>query len=575
MFCAKCGAQIRESDQFCPKCGKENINFVESNKITQKKNAPTYSEGVQDTVSNGENKPLKQKKWILPLIIIGVIAVLGALGCMIFSNKGSGLIPSTTNKVAWSPWGIYGDVDEEGTIHFVEDGIVTSFEGKMKSGRSTPDHSKYLTLTEEGILQVFVLQEGAYSPTTIGENVESILTVNNDGCFYTSGTNEHLYYYGFSDHANVDTGLEDCDFDYSNNRNTVIGVSESGEIRIFTKGDSSARVLCNADKDADICCIADDGSNVVWGVKDGNAFGIYMLKNGAPERIGKITNSEKYSYVQGFFYNNDKSFIVYSSGSAQIIWSQNDEIKELALPGVKGNSNFYDQNGQYIDSDEDYIAEPYLIIRKTKSSDTGGLYKLTKEGSFVLEIDDITLYSNWDGSAYSYYIRNGTVFYINKDGDLYKKQLGEGNDNVLITTDVKALYIPEQGKYCYLVKAGSLYYIDLSDKDNRLNMIWNKLTDDDTVALTDKPNVLYFITNTQDITDSYLDKGTLYRFVVGEEAGELAEDIMSIRKGDAKSVSADHPIFSQYVSHEEYDYIINIGTCSDGEYKVLINSVEY
>ena len=105
-------------------------------------------------------------------------------------------------------------------------------------------------------------------------------------------------------------------------------------------------------------------------------------------------------------------------------------------------------------------------------------------------------------------------------------------------------------------------------------MIWNKLSDDDTIALTDKPDVLYFISNVQDITDSYRTKGKVYRYIIGSEPTEIAQNIMYIQSGDEKYTNADHPIFEQYVSHESYNYVINVGTCSDGEYKELIKSVK-
>ena len=573
MFCAKCGAQISESDQFCPKCGKENINYVKSLNETRVNTAEENPE-LQSTPADSNNSHAKKRTGILAVVIVGAVVVIGVLCFILFGNKGSNPFPSANSKVAWSPKGIGGYIDGEGAVHFVDAGEVKSFEGNIKTGRSTPDHTKYLVLSEDGVLQLYELQDGTYTPTTIADKAEGILAISNDGCFYTATSSNHLFYYGFADKNAVDTGLENCSFEYSQNRNTVIGVKESGEISIFTKGDSSSKALCNVDSEADICCVADDGSNVIWGVKDGNAFSIYMLKNGAPERIGKITNSEKYSYVYGFFFNNDKSFIIYSNGSAQmILGNKNGEIKELALPGVKDYGSFFDHNGQYIDSDDDNIEEPYLLIKKTKNSNTGGLYKLTKEGGFSLEADDINLDSAWYYTT-SYYIRNGTVYYINKDGDLYKKQLGEGNETISITTDVKALYIPEAGKYAYIVKAGSLYYIDLSDKDHKLNMIWNKLSEDDTIQLTDKPDVLYFISDMQEISDSYRTKGTLFRYVIGSEPKEIAKNIMYIQSGDSKSVSADHPIFEQYVSHVKYDYTINVGTCSEGEYKELIQSVK-
>lgn len=571
MFCSKCGTQFSESDQFCPKCGKENINYVGENQ-KYSESSPFDDQRNQDRIIDGDKKVSKKKKWIIPVVVTGIVIVVGTLLAVFLVINGTIAFSTSNSKVSYSSYGISGYLGKDGGIYFIESGEVKSFDGKFVSGRSTPDHTKYVVLAENGSLQLYELQEEAYVPTIISDKVESILAVSNDGCFYTTGSNSHLFFFNFIEKASVDTLLEDCSFEFSRNKNTVIGISDSGEIKKFSVGDSSAKNLCNAEGEIEICCIADNGANLVWAVKDGNSFGIYTLKNGAPERIGKITNSEKYSYVYGFYYNDDKSFVIYSDGSTQMILSQNGEIKQLALPGVKGIGRFYDQNGNYMDSDDDYIAEPYLIIRKTKVSSTGGLYRLTKNGNFVLEVDDIKLESSWDYLANPYYIRNGSVYFINKEGDLYKKQLGEGNQIVLITTDVKALYIPDQGEYIYVAKAGSLYYIVASDKDAKLNMIWSKLSDKDTIALTDKSEVLYFISDIQEISDSYRTKGTVYRFVVGSEPKEFAQNIMYIQRGDQKNVSADHPIFEQYISHKDYDYVINVGTYLDGEYKELIQS---
>ena len=573
MFCAKCGAQISESDQFCPKCGKENINYVKP--VTPHIEKPAEGKPFTKAFTKLAAKPSTEpspnpspnKGRLLAVGIIGAIVIAGILGLVLVRGKGANLFSSSANKAAWTPSGITGYIDKEGNLYFVEEGEVTSFEGKMTYGHSSPDHSKYLALTEEGDLLVYEAQEDEYVPTTIGEDVDSVVRVNDKGCFYVSKTKEHLYYYDFKDKAVVDTGMEEFSYQTSLNGNTVIGGKDSGEISIFTIGDTSSRALCNVDEDTCFACVADDGSNMIWAVQDGNTYGIYMLKNGAPERIGKITNTEKYSTVSGFFYNDDKSFMIFSTDSSQMIVNQNGEIKELVLPGVKGSSALMDSNGNFMDSDDDFIEEPYLTVKKTKASDIGGLYKLTKDGSFALEVDGIDI-SN------AYFIRNGTVYFINEDGDLCSKKLGEGNEVVSITTDVKKLFVPKQGGYAYVVKAGSLYYIDLSDKEYKLNLIWNKIDETDTIRFTDKPDVIYFVTDFQKIEDSYRKKGTLYRFVVGSEPKELAKNILYIMIGDAQFVNAEHPIFEQYVSHKKYDYIINVGTCSEGEYKELIQSVK-
>lgn len=569
MFCRKCGAKLSEFDQFCPNCGEENINYSLSSHVKKRGTLQIGKIHVGTSNDDSADSSAKQKAKITKFVIGGVCVaavICGALMLFKIPHKSS-------DKVEYSPKGLRGYIGED-TISFVRKDEVKKFTEKAKSGKSTPDQSKYIVLLETGAIELYEQQKAP--PITVCNQAKAILNVNDDGFFYTEEGNGQLCYYSFSEAEtrNLDMENDAYVYTFSANGNSVAGMSDSGELKLFSRGDVSSTLLCNAGEDTSICCVADDGSNVVWAKKTGNTYEIYMLKNGAPERVGKITNSGQYSSISGFFYNDDNSFLISSVGGTQLIQYNDDEIKEIALPGVKAYGDFCTREGRHIDSDDDCANELFVLITRTKSSDIGDLYKLTSEGLLNLEVSGISLNrSLWDTDS-AFCLRNEQVYYINEDGDLYFKRLNTEDNAVSITTAVEALFIPDAGEYAYVVKSGSLYYIRLSDSVYKLNLITNEISDDYSVFTTDKPDTIYYITNEEYIEGAYRSKGTAYQFVVGAEPTELAEDIMLISENDAGSVSAEKPILKQYVSHQDFICKINIGTCVEGQYEELISSAK-
>ena len=581
MYCAKCGAQISEADQYCPKCGKENINYVKpaakrAARVFDSKKQPikepeknageVNNDSTEQTISNKARK----KSLALPA---GCIAAV--LAVVLFFAIGRGK-PSTADnsRISYPQNELQAFVGaEDGTVYFVHGTEVRSFDGKAVQGKATPDRSKFLVRYEDGKLNMYGDPET--EPVLVSDDVEALLYATDRGCFFSGKGNKGLYYYDFESKECINTGVGTSDYMFSSSKTSVIGV-EKEMVRSFTIGETSAKELFNeetADNAENICCIADDGSNLIWATKEGNIFNVYMMKNNVPERIGKIKNAEEYSYIFGQFYNDDKSFVVYSNGSAQMIFGNNGEIKELTLPCVKRAGGFCNTKGEYLRSDQDFIEEPYFMTAKTNSAKNGTMYRLLKDGTVKPEVDGINLESSWSGTS-AYYIRAGIIYYLDQNNDLRNKKLGEENESVLMTTDVRAFVIPENGKYAYIIKSGGLYAMDLSEGSFSLNPIWNSIGEEDTFYVTDRDDTIYFITGVTEIKDSYRTKGKLYKYTIGGEAEQIAGNVLGLITNGQKNYSADHPIIKQYVSNEKYDYVVNIGTCVEGEYKELVSKVK-
>lgn len=557
MFCSKCGTQIEASDFHCPKCGAINPNYRE---LELDQDQEKGKSRLWDKMKISKVKTIPKK------VLIGSVVACVVIGISVYSfgkiRNSNFLNPE---KVTYSPNGLDSFYDKDKNVKFISGIDVISLQGPISSARTTPDHTNRVALLEDKTL--FLYNAENVNGIEIASNVESIEAISDTCLYYSVGSQHHLFLYDFSKKENVDIGFENSNLSFSAGKNTVMSISSNGELLSYSRTTSEQKVLCNVGSDAEIICVADDGSNLVWSTKSGNTYSIYSMKNGAPERVGKITNSEKYSSVSGYYYNNDKSCIIYSANSAQLILVNNDVANEIVLPGTKTFETMVNANGEYIDSDDDVIHNFYLSVKANKYNDRCALYELSLDGSLSVIVDNIV--------DTNYELRNGTVYYVNTDGDLYRKNLKEEGCGNKITTDVDDVYISPSGKYAYIVKSGGLYYWETRDKEYKLNLISSSFTDEDSIYITNADEIIFYTSDQKEIEDSYSTHGTLYRYKVGDSDITITSKVLDVLTNDSKYCDADHPIIRTYVSNEEYDYVVNYGTFLDGTYTTLLSDIEY
>jgi hypothetical protein len=582
MFCTKCGSQINAEDQYCPKCGGKNENYKEKAssqktllKSSLKKGHTEKQEiEVNNNKGNTENIKIRKKnKIVIPIVIVCCAAIV-IIGIAIIPKL---MRTTQTSKIMYSPRDAYGYSGKEGDAYFIKDGKALTFKGEVKDRRTTPDRSKYLILFKDESLSFY--NDPSAEGTKVAGNVFDIGEVNNDGCFYKKTYNDELYYYDFASGEVKDIGFDGCDFMYSSGNKSVVGFNEENELFLYKSGDTEAKDICNMGADATVCGVTDDGNRVIWYSEEEDAVGIYMIKeNGIPERIGKIENPSEYFSARTQFFDDGKSFIIYSFETSQLWMSINGgEVQEISLPGAMTWAGISDINGLKVDSDDDSMTEFYFTVLNNKGSNEATLYRMTKKGELKPIVSDMGGVSFGDYyMPYNYYFINGNVYYLNSDNDFVKAKCDGKSKNKAkkITTKADNVYIPQKGDYAYIIKSGSLYYLDLSDKSNQLNLITNEFGKYDALSITDMSNRIYYITDMKDIEDTSSQKGTLYSYTVGGETEKLADDIMEVKSNDSQEISATSPIFKQYVSHEDaYSIVTNIGTLVDGKYKNIIENV--
>lgn len=554
MFCSKCGTQLSEMDAVCPKCGTKNINYSALSK------KPAMSIKMK---SNREKILPNSKRLVFFLGVIIVISIVVAIlaGVFIWNN-----LVSKKDHISYTNRGLSGYLDNDGNAYFIDGTEMISFPGVATEARTTPDHTKYLVLCEDNRLVFYTTSDD--SGKVVSNYAKDIQVCNDQGFFYLTKS-EMLDYYDFSSSENIELGIENIEDRCFSSTNTAVAILDAdGGLYTYVTGDDLPKELCSTDENADILCVADDGSNVIWSVKSGNSYSVYMIENGVPERIGKVNNTEKYSYIYGDFFNNGNSFLIYSYGGAQVILGHDKSVMEISLPGVLAYNRICSANGKYVDSDDDELQTFYLSVCKSSSSSTETLYQLTLDGDLTTAVEGI----NADAS---YGLSNGYLYYINPDKDLVRTKLGDSTSYERITTDVDSLYLSANGTYLYIIKTGSLYVGATTDKTIQLEMITSKFTDESKLYLTNQDNVIYYIIDMQSIS-SYRYIGTAYRYTVGEPAVELSRNILYFYLNDKEYVDADEPLIVKYRStNNSSDIIVDYGSIVDGEYQSLLSQVTY
>ncbi len=585
MFCVKCGVKIKETDRFCPQCGAKNENYMDRSFTAQLKSMPKEERKstVEDILSKTgnslelppESPPDKKKRFkiIVPLMAVAVVAVL----VLAFIPK---LLKKDPGSAAEVQFGISAYVDVEDNAYFVMDGETIELGSSVDWIRTTPDKSKYVMLATDGTLSYRKSDEANFSK--VAEGVSYLRAINNECCFYEKEGGE-LIYLDLQSGEQTELGFEDYDVSYSQGHSAVAGVDSRGQLYVFAAGDDAPASICNIGENAKVSAVLDDGSSVVWSEDNFGDVDVFMLKNGVPERIGNLPYEIKRAsgVVTAKFFANGKSLVVCAQSCCYMLAAiDGGEVKQVPLPGGMKSGDLLDRNGNTIESESDDLSEFYLQILNSVDDDVWSMYRWVPGKDMEEVASDIFTkdWSNWFRyrNSQNYFMVDGVIYYEDGKGDFCKKPLAgkAGQEAEKITTDIEAAYIPKTGKYAYIVKNDSVYYVDLADKDHKLNVICDGFTPKDVLYTTDKPDIIYYIKDAADIGETVWTKGVLYRYDVGKDSTEIAEDIVQLRITDSLIYNSQEPVIEQYVSHEDSSITSNIGVLEDGKFVVKVENIK-
>lgn len=583
MFCVKCGAKIKESDCFCPQCGAQNENVMDRSFTAQLKSMPKEERksAVEDILSQADNSieippesPSDKKKGfkiIVPLMAVIAVVAVG----LVFIPK---LLKKTPGSASEVQMGIHAYVDEEDNAYLIMGEETLKLGSSVDWAMTTPDHSKFLMKSTDGTLSYKKSDAAEFSE--IAKEVSMLKANNNECCFYEKEDGE-LACFEFESGRQTEIGFKDCNVTYSQSLSAVAGVDTAGQLYVFVAGDDAPASLCNIGTEAKVSAVLDDGSNVVWSEDNGGDIDVFMLKDGVPERIGSLPYEDERYDVNAQFFANGKSLVVCVRGSSSMLVSlDGGEVEEVTLPGAMGSKYMMDANGNVIVPESGNQSEFYLQIVSSVDSDVWSMYRWVP-GKDMEEIASDILEKNWLNwfsyeNSQNYFMVDGILYYKDSKGDFYKKSLAGKPDKEAekITTDIEAAYIPDAGKYAYIVKNGSVYYMELADKANKLNVICDGFTSKDILYTTDKPDIIYYITDSSDIGETIWTKGVLYRYSIGEDPTEIAENIVQLHRTDSLIYNSQAPVIEQYVSHADSSLMSNIGVLEDGKFVIKVKDIK-
>lgn len=558
MYCSKCGKKISSSDQFCPACGAKNINYKAP------KNVISVQTGGKSVSSNTK----KKIRIIIP--VVAAVCVIGLFSSIILVRSKRSVVKKLP-KNPISNRHYYAMENEDGDQYFYIDGNTIKFDGKYDSGVTTPDCNQFILDGED---QFTYYSSKDAKPVEVSMKDGWVSEELDTGCFYRTqrGDDYETHFYSYETGENIDLG---CTASFSENGKVAAGINSNGELVEYQVGDKEPKVLGTANKDATICGISNDGSFVIWYTED-DGVSVFMMVNGVPERIGKLGKVAAYGYAYCYFFNNDRQFIVsYSDNNTMLYYNGSKDIETLALAENEEFVSVLDQNGDEIGSDEANVTELYII---GQDSNQASIYRMQLDGTLETIVTDV---GKDEYTAFRPTIKDNTLIYVDVNKDLCKKKLDVPDDGtvVTLTTEVTRIYPTFSDNYVYIVKAGALYYLDLNDKDAKLETITTKLGDEYSVYPTVEDNTVFYIQDEKEIPDSYCStRGTLFQYTVGSKPVEIAKDVMEVRSNPVLSDSdyiTTTPIVGIYKSkHEDDDgydvYVGESGIIENSKYKTIV-----
>lgn len=618
MFCVKCGAEIKSSDLHCSKCGAVNENYRPQKDESKFSFLNKEKQKDEEVVEN--LKDIMPKKKNSKIVLLGIIAAVAMISVFIlcFSKLSS---RSNYSNMKYQARGISAIVDNAGTAFFFIDGQTVSFEGDYSNGISTPDHKKFLLLNFDGTLQLYASKDS--EPVSISSNAERIIKITNDGFaytvnkqvstedilealsesysvdtsltelkkefansysdsisdakkfykekagyFYRSGSEkEKINVYNFKKGNTVELGNSSGEVTFANNSLTFARIDTKHKLSTYVEGLDSVKELCNVGENADLCGISADGQNIIWSEKKDNELLIYTMKNKVPERIGKLGKTQKYSsYPNVIFF--EKGFVVTCKEYNTLIFVKNDEAKEVTFGGVMNLYSLLDSNGNYIENDSCNTEFFYFTANKSKDGNISRLYKLDMTGNIQEIASDLSS---------QFFIKGNKIFYVNEDKDFYIANLESKGitDSCRITTEISNLEISDDGSTAYVVKSDGLYYWNTNDNSYQLHLINNNFKADSAIYLTESGDSIFYLTDMQEISDSYSKIGTLYSYKKGtSEPQNIASKVYTLKRNDSKNHSSTNPIIVQYSKkNSDGKRLYNIGQLNENKMEIVIQDI--
>lgn len=585
--CPECSNEVEEALETCNSCGypfKGNeggdlpTNDVEN---TQKLQEPIPTV-IPESSEVQEVEP--KKGFLLPILIGGVILVMGIMGIVLFpllkGSRGSKAKSTYTSQAAL--------VDEDGNLYFRNDKSVIEVKGDYIDGIQTGDKKHLIALEEDGKLVVYDGKGG--KKVVVADEVTQVETVRNTGVVYSTEEEEEisvddvlnamakeftkdgityeqvkevfeerysnstvgnaqdfyksiigtsfkaegvkkLYKYLFASKEATEIGVGEAV--YADDSLSLLFVNQEN-VYLLPESASSLENISKVKEDVGVKLlgVSENGKLAVWEEDQDDTHMVYAAENGEKEKLADMGST-------GDTY--DKSNVSFINKGSEVLFTNTESDymfrKKIGAEPIKINTggsiytwNMYSANN-WLPEEDGKIEEFYAIIYQTSSYKEGTLYCFTPDGDREKILSDVKAVEC---------VKNNKIFYIDDDDNLYMADLGkkEITNKEKISSDVYLAKCSADGKRLFFGKdldtsdyTYTLYTCDVTKKSRDAQKLASdvysyKITEDGKEAIYYKDVI--------EIKDSYSTYGELYRYEAGKDSKKISSDVQgvySLQKG--------------------------------------------
>lgn len=510
---------------------------------------PGYCCGQPVTAAGSPGIPPKKKSSKKGLVI-GITAAACILILVICALLIMKLVfPGSSGS---EPYIITAMMQEDGTAYIpLCNGKVIKINEDVQMAQLTADRKHIAVLLEDGSL--YVTDPKLSKKHTVGEKVLKF-TIRNGGLVYQDKA-DTLYRVSFRDCTAVKIGTG-SDYILAPDSLSVLFASQASSICSMAYNGSEPVKLGTYKHSAALQSISNDGKTAVW-TDGGNSQVIYFSENNELTELGTVPSEYDYTSV---IKTRDQMMLAITNTAYNRMWlkSPNRKPLEIKLPDNLASSLLFTSDGYFSDSNIEDVESLYIATEGSRGSD---IYHIALNG------DQERVLSHVD----SFHITDGCIIYTDAQQNLMYGKL-DGNNlkyEEKIAGDVDYMIPADGNQYIYFTKdleddTANLYCYKLGSNEPKKvssdiscwgidwGFAWPYLSfsaDGDTV---------YFFQDVEEIGDTYVDCGTLFKWSYGSESTQkISGDVLTFTpySGRLHGVIEEQFMFEKYSSHDDHENI--------------------
>lgn len=525
VFCSKCGARIERAEEQTtvletPPAEEQTVEEqpIEEQPIEAR---PAQTRPVESSAAAcvwGESfAPAGAKRKKRLWLIAAAAAVVVAAACAALWYTGV-----LTSARAEQTAAVYALRTDDGTAYLPRmDGETIEIRENVASAVLTPDRENVVVLLRDGTL--YVTDVNQKEKKTISNHCVYYSTVRNDGIVYED-KNGTRFRGRFEDASSVELG-ENVRVSVAEHRCALLFALETGEVYSLPADANKAVLLAEYDVCATPLAISDNGQIAAWLEDEHDQL---VIRDGEERFAMEIADMEKAKQYCFPSFSADQELLVVGYYFAETFWIYRTGGEPVEVKLSSRQNQFFlmtDKDALY-KTDTDEVDAIYLCLAGGIGQD---LYHVALDGTSTRVCSEI----------WNYDIASGAFVYLGEDRVLRCAELNGAqlSNEQELDRNVERFYLSQNGTYVYYIKKlgdkGVLYGCKLGagepvriseDISCELDTFYGVTYWD----LSSDGKSVYYLKETEPLSDGYRAKGTLMKWSYGDDAPtEIARGVVS------------------------------------------------